>query len=146
MMRGEVIFPALIFATVAAFVVGGAVLGEYTWNVFAFPLGAAVFVCVMCAIEIANALRRPATVPADDDASAPQQSLSAVAWVVALAAFLYGLGFVWGPAVYLLACLRFNGFSWLLSVGVAAASLLLTWGLFIKTMGILLPMAPLWLG
>ena len=144
MMRGEVIFPALIFATVAAFTAGGDVIGEYSWNVFAFPLGAAIFVCVMCVIEIANALRRPATVPADGDAPAPQ-SLAAVAWVVALAAFLYGLGFVWGPAAYLLACLRFNGFSWGLAVGVAASSVLLTFGLFIKVMGILLPIAPLWL-
>jgi hypothetical protein len=63
----------------------------------------------------------------------------------ALALFLFGLGFVAGPAAYLLICLRANGFSWGLSASVAVASLAVTWGLFIKTMGILLPVAPLWM-
>ena len=40
----------------------------------------------------------------------------------ALAVFLYAFGFVAGPALYLLACLRANGFSWIVSGGIAGCA------------------------
>jgi hypothetical protein len=150
MSRAEFIFPALIFAAVALLLVLGNSVFAYTWTAYVFPLGAGVVLCALCAAEMAVALRAreraapAARAAATADAAAPF-SLASFAWMFALAAFLYALGFVAGPALYLLVCLRANGVSWALSAGVALASLLVTWGLFIKVMGIQLPLAPLWL-
>jgi hypothetical protein len=80
-----------------------------------------------------------------DEPQEPVTPLS-LAWIFAPVLFLYTLGFVFGSAAYLLAYLRANGSSWRLSVAVSAASLLLTWGLFIKVLRVLLPIEPLWWG
>jgi hypothetical protein len=148
--RAELIFPALILVVVAAFAGGGYFIGEYSWGVIAFPFGAALATCVLCAIEIARVLasRRvtaptPAAPASSMDAAQPI-SASSLGWMFVLPLFLYGLGFVAGPAVYLLACLRANGFSWALSTGMAAASVAVTMGLFMQVMGVLLPVMPLW--
>jgi hypothetical protein len=76
---------------------------------------------------------------------APLATFSSVVWIFALAPFLYGLGFVLGPACYLLIYLRAKRFSWQFCFAVAAASVVITWGFFIKTIGILLPVVPLWM-
>jgi hypothetical protein len=150
MTRGELILPAVILALVAAFIGGGYVVGEYSWGVIAFPLGAALATCALCAIEIARVLasRRisaPAAAGPADGLDAPvPMSASGLGWMFVLPVFLYGLGFVAGPALYLLACLRANGFSWALSAGMAAASVAVTMGLFMQVMGVLLPVMPLW--
>jgi Tripartite tricarboxylate transporter TctB family len=147
MSRAELIFPAIIFATVAAFAAGGYFIGGYPWGVLAFPLGAAVLTCVLCAIEIARVLaarRQPASAPAESAEDALPMSASGLAWMFVLPVFLYGLGFIAGTAAYLLACLRANGFTWRLSAGVALVSLAVTWGLFVHVMGVLLPIMPLW--
>jgi hypothetical protein len=143
------IFPAIILALVAAFAGGGYFIGEYPWGVIAFPLGAAVATCALCAIEIARMVaKRPAAAPAapagGDDEPVPM-SASGLAWMFVLPAFLYGLGFVAGPAAYLLACLRANGFPWMVSGAIALSSIVVTWGLFIHVMGVLLPIQPLWM-
>ena len=149
MRRGALLFPALILVAVSLLLIVGLFVLEYSWTAIAFPLVAGGLLCGLCVLEMTRVLaRRAATVPAErveSDQLAPHHSLSSIAWMFALAVFLYGLGFVFGPAAYLITCLRANGFSWRLSVGVAVASLLFTWGLFVKVMGILLPIQPLWL-
>lgn len=146
MSRAGLIFPALLFALVIVLLTLGYWYYEYAWISFAFPLGVGVVLCALCAIATASTLRRqPATVPEIGEDAPEPLSLVAVAWMFVLAVFLYAFGFVFGPAAYLLACLRANGSSWALSAGIAAASMLVTWGLFIKVMGILLPVAPLWM-
>ena len=143
MSRAALVFPGLIFVAVAALLSFGAL--NYTWTAFAFPLGAGVILCIFCAGEVAATLTgRRKTVPAVDEERAGL-SLPSIAWLFALAPLLYGLGFVAGPACYLLVCLRGNGFSWSLSASIALASVAVTWGLFIKVMGILLPVVPLWM-
>jgi len=145
----EATLPALLLAIIAALLIGG-FAADYSWTAIAFPLAAGGAVCVLCIVELmAVRERRSATVPVvttmtPGEETAPL-SLDSIAWMFALALFLFGLGFVAGPAIYLLICLRANGFSWSLSTGIAAASLAVTWGLFIKTMGILLPIVPLWM-
>jgi len=149
MSRAELIFPIIIFVAVAAFAGGGYFIGGYSWGVIVFPLGAATLTCGLCAIEIVRVMRsRRATVAAAvasdlDDTPLPM-SVSGLVWMFVLPVFLYALGFVAGPAAYLFACLRANGFSWALSAGIAAASVAMTWGLFIHVMGVLLPTMPLW--
>ena len=151
MTRGEFLFPAAIVAVVIVLLALGYYYYEYGWTTFAFPLGVGVVICLLCAIEIAGVLRgRHATAPAgsDIDSTDTEQgrlSLPAVGWMFALVVFLYAFGFVFGAAVYLLVCLRFNGFSWMTSAIVALGSMLVTWGLFIHVLDILLPVWPLWM-
>lgn len=145
MSRAELAFPSAILAMVAAFAAGGIVLGEYPWGVIVFPFGAACAVCVLCAIQVASTVTAGAAPEAEPQTDG-EISLKGLIWLFALAPFLYGLGFVFGPAAYLLACLGANGVSWRLSIPIAVASLPVTWGLFIKVMGVQLPIAPLWLG
>jgi hypothetical protein len=71
---------------------------------------------------------------------------ASLAWVFALVVFVAAFGFVFGPAAYLLAYLRAHGFSWALSLTIAAGSIIVTWGLFIKFLQVLLPIEPFWWG
>ena len=151
MNRGEFAFPVLLTAAVVALLALGYFYYQYSWTDFTFPLGVGIAVCVLCAIEMSAVLRGSREVaPAGSDVDSADDtrepfSVPAAAWMFGLVVFLYALGFVYGAAAYLLICLRANGFSWIASVTVALASILVTWGLFIKVMGILLPVAPLWL-
>lgn len=150
MRRAELVFPFLILVVIAALLAYGA--ANYTWTALAFPLGAGLILCGMCIGELASVLRargrQPvAEIDAIEVAEGPAPlAFASVAWIFALAIFLYGLGFVAGPACYLLIYLRASRFSWPVSAGIAAASVVVTWGFFIKIIGILLPIAPLWMG
>jgi len=149
MRRAELFFPSLILVVIAALLAYGA--SHYTWTALVFPLGAGLILCGLCAGEATKVLMAHHGQPvpeidATEGEEAAPLSPATIGWIFALPVFLYGLGFVAGPACYLLVCLRANRFSWPLSVGVAAASVLVTWGLFIRIVGILLPVAPLWIG
>ncbi len=146
MNRAVLIFPALILASVLVLLGIGHFVYAYPRNAFIFPLVVGFVVVALCAAEIAGTLTaqrlRLATVA--EEKSTTQLSFSALGWTLALAVFLFGLGFVFGAAAYLLVCLRANGASWRVAVAASAASLLFTWGLFINIMNILLPIEPLW--
>jgi hypothetical protein len=144
MKRGELAFSALMFAAVAALLLAGLFVLDYSWTVIAFPLMAGAALCVLCLLDIGATLGvRAAPSTAKDDSPEPL-SLASLAWALSLLPFVYALGFVFGSAVYLFTYLRAHGSSWRFSAGVAAASLLVTWGLFIKILHILLPLEPLW--
>jgi hypothetical protein len=149
MNRAEAIFPGLILTGVVALVAGGIFLAGYSWKVIAFPFGAAAVICALCLVQFATMLAGTKAQPVEtspSDIPTEPLTIASLAWLFALALFLAGLGFVFGPAAYLLAYLRAHGSSWLLSVSIAAGSLLVTWGLFIKVLRVLLPLQPLWLG
>jgi hypothetical protein len=151
MNRAESVFPGVLVLLVGGLLAGGIFLAGYSWKVVAFPFGAGAIVCGLCVVLMAAtfARRRPQAGPAPalpGDVPAEPLTWSSIAWVFALGLFLYGLGFVLGPAAYLLAYLRAHGSSWLVSLAIAAGSILVTWGLFIKLLRVLLPIQPLWLG
>ena len=142
--RSEAAFPALALAFTGAMLALGYFHYNYSWTSLAFTLAAGLVVCLLCLFEIAAILRRRgATAPRAADTT--PLSLAALAWLFALAPFLYAFGFVFGAALYLLVCLRGSGFSWRLSLGTAAASLLVSWGLFVSILGVQLPIRPLWM-
>jgi hypothetical protein len=146
MKRGEFLFPALIFLITGVLLLVGAFYYEYARIVFMFPLATGLALCALCLNEIVAVLKgQTRTAPQIDDEPDVSMSWTALGWMLSLLIFLYGFGFVFGMAAYLLLCLLGNGFSWKISVGVAAASLLLTWGVFIKILGVLLPIQPLWM-
>jgi hypothetical protein len=143
MIRAEIAFPATLFAVAVALVAGGWIV-DYSWSVIGFPLGIGVLLCGLCLMQIATALAGGSVRVSDEEPLEPL-TIPSVVWVFALPLFLYGLGFVFGPAAYLLAYLRANGTSWIVTMSAAAGSMLVTWLLFIKVMRILLPVAPIWM-
>lgn len=145
MSRGEILFPAVLLAAVAALIAGGFVAG-YSWTVIAFPLGAAVIVCGLSALQMSWAVAGKADRAAAAEEQLAPLTVASLAWVFALGLFVAGLGFVFGPAAYLLVYLRAHGSSWTLSVVTALASIVVTWGLFIKFLQVLLPIEPIWMG
>jgi hypothetical protein len=145
MSRGEILFPAALFVVVAALIAGGFAAG-YSWTVIAFPLGAAIMICGLSALQVYWALAGDAGPASADDQRLPPLATESLVWTFALAVFVYALGFVFGPAAYLLAYLRTHGSSWPLSAIIAAGSIVVTWGLFIKFLQVLLPIEPLWMG
>jgi len=135
------VFPLLIVAFTLAMLALGYFHYHYTWTAFAFPLGAGLAIVLLCAYEIAAP---PAS--AQPAAETPALSLAGLAWLFALAPFLWAFGFVFGAALYLLVSLRGNAFSWRASVITALVSLLVSWGLVIKILGVQLPVRPMWMG
>jgi hypothetical protein len=144
MSRAQIIFPCLMLAVVAALLGAGLFVYHYSWTVIGFPLGAGLFVCLMCVIDIAMSLTgREPKPPANEEPLEPL-SLTAVAWAFALVPFVIAFGFVFGPALYLLIYLFLNGASWRIAAVISTASLLVTWGVFIKLMRVPMPIEPLW--
>jgi hypothetical protein len=94
---------------------------------------------------LAAAREPPPEIDAVEPLTVEPLSFSSIGWMFALIAFLYAFGFVVGPALYLFAFLRVNGFAWSTATTIGLASVAVTWGFFIKTIGILLPVAPLWM-
>lgn len=142
--RAQIIFPCLIFAIVAALLASGLFVYRYSWTVIGFPLGAGVFVGVMCLVDIALTLKGREPKPPANEEPLPPLSMAALLWAFALVPFVIAFGFVFGPALYLLAYLLANGSSWRLSAIISTASLLVTWGLFIRVMRVPMPVEPLW--
>ena len=146
MTRGAFIFPALFFVATIALLALGYFYYGYPWVTFAFPFGAGLALCGLCALEMAKTLAKSTeSGPAIEDEPDVSMSWPALGWLLALLLFLYGFGFVYGSAAYLLVCLLGNGFSWKIAVGSALVALVVTWGLFIKILGVLLPLQPLWM-
>jgi len=147
MSRAAFAFPALLFAATAVLV--GYAAAHYTWTALVFPLGIGIMLCGLCVAEAALALaaaREPAPeIDAVEPLPVEPLSLASVGWIFALIVFLYAFGFVLGPALYLFAFLRVNGFAWPTCTAIGLASVAVTWGFFIKAIGILLPIAPLWM-
>jgi hypothetical protein len=144
MSRAQIIFPCLIFAVVAALLASGLFVYHYSWTVIGFPLGAGLFVCLMCVIDVAMSLAGREPRPPANEEPLPPLSLAAIAWAFALVPFVIAFGFVFGPALYLLAYLFANGSSWRVAAVISTLSLLVTWGLFIQLMRVPMPVEPLW--
>ena len=138
----EIAFPAVLLAIVTALVAGGFFLFDYSWRVISFPFLAAVVMGGLCLAQIAAVWSGRAQ-PRGRVEPEPVTGASVV-WVFAMAGFILAFGFVFGSAAYLLAYLRANGSSWLLSLSVSAVSVVVTWGFFIRLMRVPLPLEPLW--
>jgi hypothetical protein len=143
MTRAEIVFPGVLLIAAVALLTGGWLAG-YSWAVLMFPFSVGVLLCVLCALQIATVLAGRSSVVAEAEPLEPL-TIPSVGWVFALPVFLYALGFVVGPAAYLLAYLRANGTSWAGATIIAASSVLVTWVVFIKLMRILLPIEPIWM-
>ena len=145
MTRAQAIFPALLLAFVAAMLALGYFHYHYSWVSFAFPVAAGVVVILLCAAEIFGALRNGKASQADA-VEMPALPVRSLVWLFALAPFLWAFGFVFGAALYLLVSVRGHAFSWRAAIVTALVSLLVSWGLVIKVLGVQLPLLPPWMG
>jgi hypothetical protein len=151
MNRAEIVFPGLLVLLVGGLLAGGIFVAGYSWKVVAFPFAAGAIMCGLCILLVATTLMR-GTLQAARGPEPPSETMtealtwSSIGWVFVLGLFLYGLGFVLGPAAYLIVYLRRNGVSWPASLAIGGGSILVTWGLFIRLLRVLLPLQPLWLG
>jgi hypothetical protein len=144
MTRAAVVFPAFILVVVGGLSIYA--VFTFTWTALQFPLGAGILLCAMCVGELMATLSGRQAGPILEAERAGPLSWPSLFWIFALVGFLFGFGFVAGPALYLLINLRANRFSWVFAASIAAASVAVTWGLFIKIIGIQLPMMPPWVG
>lgn len=144
MTRAAILFPALILLAAGGLTIYA--VFTFTWTALQFPLGAGVLLCALCVGELAVTLSgRRAEAALDEERVGPLPWPSLI-WIFALGGFLFAFGFVAGPALYLLIVLRASRFSWTFAAVMAAASVVVTWGFFIKIVGILLPVMPMWMG
>lgn len=144
MTRAQILFPALLFVVVAGLLAAGLFVYRYSWTVIGFPLGAGVFVCLLCVLDIVRTLQGREPKPPANDMPLEPLSAASVIWAFALMPFVAAFGFVFGCALYLLVYLRANGVSWRVSAVISAVSVLVTWGLFIKVMRVPMQVEPLW--
>ena len=140
--------------TVAAFLVGFCLLGlfhyRYSDTLMRFPLLAAGATLVVVVVHLLG-LRKaapPELAPASDSADLEGRHAGAawgrLLWLFAIVPLVFVFGFPAGLALYLICFLKSVGEGWRLSLAVAGASLLLSYGLFIRVLGVSLPQLPVW--
>lgn len=155
-MRG---LESAFLLAVAIFLVGFCCLGLFYYGYSAalmrFPLLAAGSTLAVVAVQLLSLRRAAAPAAAEQEAGPPRRGTlwAAVAEGPAFWWKLLGLfsilplillfGYPIGLAIFLVFYLKFERTSWALALGVAAASLLLSYGLFIKLLGVSLPSLPL---
>jgi hypothetical protein len=145
MNHAELAFPAVILLAVSALLTAGFLVLDYSWTVITFPFVTGIVLGVLCLLQLATTVRKPLPTPAADERPDEPLIASSIAWILALAVLLYGVGFIFGPAIFLLAYSKAQGSSWKFSSALSASSLIVTWVLFVKLLGVLLPAGPLWL-
>jgi len=147
MRSGEIAF----LGAVAAFLVGFCALGlfhyDYSLSLMRFPLLAAGFTLLVVAVQLVTLSRSACEVPQGNQRATvlPRGSrFTQVAGLLSVLPLVFLCGFPAGLALYLFGYLKVAGESWTVSLAVAVASLLLSYGLFIQVIGVPLPIWPAW--
>lgn len=136
----------------AAFLTGFCALGlfyyDYSAALMRFPLLAAGGTLLVVIVQMAALWRGTAPAPRGAmPAGTPARGRRPVREGLLLLSILplvFLLGFPAGLAVYLLGVLRCAGEAWGLSLAAAAASLGLSYGIFVMAIGVPLPLLPYW--
>ena len=142
-------FTIAILAFIAVFLALGAWHYDYAWTVMRFPVLTGLTTCVICVghiiladIRSRNALRITAG-PRADATAGLRRALPAMAWVAAVIPVLLILGYVAGLPLYIFAYLKTHGQGWMVSAALAAATLAVVYGGFIRLLGISRPALPI---
>lgn len=150
MRSAEIAFLLLLAGFLVAICATGHFHYGYSATLMLFPLLAAGTTLFIVAIQLVALARSPDTAgeAMADRAQAPRAA-GAGAWARLAALFavvpcLLLAGYPAGLALYLLVVLRRAGEGWVVSGGLAAASLLVSYGLFVRLLGVPLPLAPWW--
>lgn len=141
--HAESALPMLILAGVATLLATGHFVLGYSWTSFAFPFGVGLPLAALCGVQLA-AIARQRQAPAPPAGADAAPFAGALAGLLALGGLIYGLGFIAGPTAYLVAALRADRQPWRLILAMALGSMALGWGLFVRLLGVPLPLKPLW--
>ena len=147
----EVTFLLVLAALLTGICLIGAFHYDYSAGLMLFPLLAAgvtlAIIAVQLGILLAEARRGPAADLPEHRRAAPVAAgavLPDLLWLVSVVPFIVLLGYPAGLALYLVCTLRRAGEGWPLAIGVAAASLLVSYCVFVRLLGVLLPLFPFW--
>jgi hypothetical protein len=147
----EIAFLLLLAGFLAAICATGHFHYGYSAALMLFPLLAAGATLCIVAIQLIVLTRSPDTAgdAMADRAQAPHTAVGAGAWarlaaLFAVVPFVLLAGYPAGFALYLLVVLRRAGEGWAVSGGLAVASLVVSYGLFARLLGVPLPLAPWW--
>ena len=151
MRYAEIAFLLLLAGFLVAICATGHFHYGYSATLMLFPLlaaGTTLFIVVIQLVILARSPEAAGDAMADR-AQAPRAALRASAWarlaaLFAVVPFVLLAGYPAGFALYLLVVLRRAGEGWAVSGGMAAASLLVSYGLFVRLLGVPLPLAPWW--
>lgn len=136
---GEILFPLGVMAFLTVVVLAGGVGLDHSAVVMAFPLGVGIITGAVCVAIVLRERNRPMATEAGQPVGWPEAGrIGAVLPLVML------LGFPAGLAVYLAGYLRWRGESWVMSLGCAAGSVALGYGVFVKLLAVPLPLGPWW--
>jgi hypothetical protein len=150
----------LFLLGLGAFLGGFCLLGifhyGYPWPLMRFPVLAAGFTLVLVAVQLSS-LRRPSHPAAAAGESHPASSagemiggserrriLPTTLWLFSVVPAIVLFGYPGGLAIYLACFLTYSGERWTLALGLAAASLPLSYALFVEALGVALPLLPFW--
>jgi len=120
---------------------------DYGWTVLRFPVLIGLSGCLICLGNLALAGPEPAAAqPVEKKANGTiglRQALPAMAWIVALLPVIWVLGYVIGLTLYVFTYLKTHGQSWTVSAVLAACTLIVVYGGFVRLLGISLPVWPI---
>lgn len=138
--HGEILFPLGVLAFLAVTLLAGGVGSRHPALVIAFPLGVGIITGALCIAVVIRGRKKSTAMDADQPFGWPETvRIGAVLPLVLL------LGFPAGLAVYLAGYLRWRCESWGMSLGCAAGSVALSYGVFVKLLAVPLPPGPWWL-
>lgn len=156
MRRSESLFLLALGAFLVAVCLIGLLHYDYSATLMRFPLLAAGITLLLVAVQLGllwsgrGGAAAPARAEAPDAAARPASSrrraVADAIWIFSVVPLVFLLGYPAGLAVYLLCVLRHFRNSWALSLGLAGASFALSYGLFVETLGVSLPVLPVWWG
>lgn len=156
MQRIETGFLVATGAFVVTFCLLGLLYYDYSATLIRFPLLAAGVILSMVFARLIL-LRSSRGSPEPESMMTPRsalvdaiekprrrRALITTLWIFSIVPSVFALGFPVGLAANLLCVLRYFGETWLLSVIIAGASLLLSYGLFLQVLRVPLPILPAW--
>lgn len=140
MKRGQIIFPLTIAGFVSLLLAAAAMQPSGSWRNLGFPLGVALPLLLACLLQASRS--RHSETNGQDTTAVP--SSSTMAWLLAAPASIAALGFLAGPALFLICYLRWHAMRWSATLGSAVGIALLHWGL-VQGLRVPLPLGPPWL-
>lgn len=154
--RTELCFVLAIGVFLVALAALGLLYYDYSATLIRFPLLAAGITFAVLIAHLLLMHRRSAALAEQPPEAAPSalaralgasqrgRTLIRLLCVSSVVPLVFLLGYPLGLAAYLLTALKYFGESWPLSVAIAGASLAVSYGLFIQTLGVSLPIFPAW--
>lgn len=146
-MRGLTVgLLAFIAIFIAVFLAAGEFVYDYSFPVHRFPIIIGLATIALAAFAVIRTLARPA--PKDDDGENapawPRGTTGALLWLASALPMVIFLGYLVGPALFLLLYLRLHGEKWLTAILFAAGCAAFIYLGFHELLAVRVPLYPFW--